>query len=128
MLSVITFIGHNLLWQLDEVSYRQLAKLRKRSARTHPHIGRERLLTERSSQHQLQIACIKGSEPMKLAALHFLLKKNFAIDQVLRTRTWKLCFIFTAFYLWDLTHKSIDTFSLGLLVMAQQVIYIMLMH
>ena len=49
-----------------------------------------------------------------------LFKKNCAIQQVLRAGTWKTQTIFTSFYRRDVTHKSMDTFSIGSVVGAQQ--------
>ena len=44
-----------------------------------------------------------------------LFKKNFAVDQVLKTGTWRRHTTFTRHYLRDLAHRSLDTFHLGLL-------------
>ena len=46
-------------------------------------------------------------------------RKYFAVQQVLMAGTWKFPFTFTSFYLRDITHKSMDTFSIGPVVAAQ---------
>ena len=51
-----------------------------------------------------------------------LFGKNMAVEQVLRAGTWKRQSTFTRFYLRDVTHRSLDTFSLGPVVAAQQVV------
>ena len=50
-----------------------------------------------------------------------LFRRNFAVDQVLRAGVWKNQSTFTAFYLRDIAHKSLDTF-LGPIVAAQGVV------
>ena len=49
-------------------------------------------------------------------------KRNFAVGQVLRAGVWSRQTTFTSFYLRDVTHRSLDTFSLGPVVAAQQVL------
>ena len=51
-----------------------------------------------------------------------LFRRNFAVDQVLRAGVWKNQSTFTAFYLRDIAHKSLDTFFLGPIVAAQGVV------
>ena len=48
-----------------------------------------------------------------------LFKKNYAVSQVLKTGTWRRHTTFTCHYLRDLSHKSLDTFHLGPVVVAQ---------
>ena len=49
-------------------------------------------------------------------------KRNYAVGQVLRAGVWARQTTFTSFYLRDVTHRSLDTFSLGPVVAAQQVL------
>ena len=49
-------------------------------------------------------------------------KKNLSVSQVLRAGVWKKQTTFASFYLRDVTHKSLDTYSLGPVVAAQQVV------
>ena len=49
-------------------------------------------------------------------------KRNFAVGQVMRAGVWARQTTFTSFYLRDVTHRSLDTFSLGPVVAAQQVL------
>ena len=49
-------------------------------------------------------------------------KRNFAVGQVMRAGVWSRQTTFTSFYLRDVTHRSLDTFSLGPVVAAQQVL------
>ena len=51
-----------------------------------------------------------------------LLKKNFAVDQVLKAGTWCRHTTFTRHYLRDIAHRSLDTFHLGPVVAAQAVV------
>ena len=51
-----------------------------------------------------------------------LFKKNFAVDQVLKAGTWRGHTTFTRHYLRDLTHRSLDTFHLGPVVAAQDLV------
>ena len=49
-------------------------------------------------------------------------KRNYAVGQVMRAGVWSRQTTFTSFYLRDVTHRSLDTFSLGPVVAAQQVL------
>ena len=51
-----------------------------------------------------------------------LFRKNFAVDQVLKAGTWRRHTTFTRHYLRDIAHKSLDTFHLGSVVVAQSVV------
>ena len=51
-----------------------------------------------------------------------LFKKNFAVDQVLKSGTWHRHTTFTRHYLRDLAHRSLDTFHLGPVVAAQALV------
>ena len=51
-----------------------------------------------------------------------LFKKNFAVDQVLKAGTWRRHTTFTRHYFRDLAHRSLDTFHLGPVVAAQDVV------
>ena len=51
-----------------------------------------------------------------------LFKKNFAVDQVLKAGTWGRHTTFTRHYLWDLAHRSLNTFHMGPVVAAQALV------
>ena len=51
-----------------------------------------------------------------------LFKKNFAVHQVLKAGTWRCHTTFTRHYLRDLSHKSLKTFHLGPVVVAQALV------
>ena len=51
-----------------------------------------------------------------------LLKKNYAVDQVLKAGTWRRHTTFMRHYLRDLAHRSLDTFHLGPVVVAQALV------
>ena len=51
-----------------------------------------------------------------------LFKKNFAVDQVLKTSTWHRHTTFTCHYLRDLVHRFLETFHLGPVVAAQALV------
>ena len=52
-------------------------------------------------------------------ASSLIFKKNYAVSQVLKAGTWRRHTTFTRHYLRDLSHKSLDTFHLGPVVVAQ---------
>ena len=49
-------------------------------------------------------------------------RRNFAVGQVMKAGVWSRQTTFTSFYLRDVTHRFLDTFSLGPVVAAQQVL------
>ena len=51
-----------------------------------------------------------------------LIKKNFAVNQVLKAGTWRRHTTFTRHYLRDIAHRSLDTFHLGPVVAAQALV------
>ena len=51
-----------------------------------------------------------------------LFKKNFAVSQVLKAGTWRRHSTFTHHYLRDLAHRSLETFHLGPVVVAQALV------
>ena len=51
-----------------------------------------------------------------------LFKKNFSVGAVLKAGTWKRQSTFTRFYLRDLASKTLDTYHLGPVVAAQEVV------
>ena len=55
-------------------------------------------------------------------ALSLLFKKNFAVDQVLEAGMWRRHTTFTRHFLRDIAHRSLDTFHLGLVVVAQALV------
>ena len=51
-----------------------------------------------------------------------LFRSNYAVGQVMKAGVWSNQTTFTSFYLRDVTHRFLDTFSLGPVVAAQQVL------
>ena len=51
-----------------------------------------------------------------------LFKKNYSVESVLRAGTWKRQTTFSRFYLRDLASKTLDTYHLGPVVAAQEVV------
>ena len=49
-------------------------------------------------------------------------RRNFAVGQVMSAGVWSRQTTFTSFYLRDVTHRFLDTFSLGPVVAAQRVL------
>ncbi|XP_068243498.1 uncharacterized protein [Palaemon carinicauda] len=49
-------------------------------------------------------------------------KRNYSVTQVLQAGVWKRQTTFTAHYLQDVTHRRLDTFSIGPVVAAQQLV------
>ena len=61
-----------------------------------------------------------GHEVRKVTSLLF--KRNCAVHQVLKVGTWSAQSAFSSFCLRDVTHRHLDTFSIGPVVAAQQVV------
>ena len=74
----------------------------------------------RSSDQELPLR-IRPHE-LRAIAPSVAFKRNFAVGQVMRAGVWSRQTTFTSFYLRDVTHRSLDTFSLGPVVAAQQVL------
>ena len=51
-----------------------------------------------------------------------LFKKNYSVESVLRAGTWKRQTTFSRFYLRDLSFRILDTYHLGPVVAAQEVL------
>ena len=51
-----------------------------------------------------------------------LFRKNLSVAQVMRAAQWRSISTFASFYLWDVTHRYLDTYSLGPVVAAQSVV------
>ena len=64
---------------------------------------------------------VKAYEVLKVTTL-LLFKRNCTVHQVLKARTWSSQLNFSAFYLRNVTHRYLDTFSIGTVVAAQQVV------
>ena len=58
---------------------------------------------------------------VRKVAMSFLFGRNFAVHQVLNVGMWSAQSTFSALYLRDVTHRHLDTFSIGPVVMAQHV-------
>ena len=52
-----------------------------------------------------------------------LFRKVKSLDLVLKAGTWKSMTTFASFYLRDVTHRYLDTFSLGPIVSALRVVH-----
>ena len=63
---------------------------------------------------------IRAHEVRKVAT-SLLFKRNCAVHQVLKVGAWSAQSTFSAFYLRDVLHRYLDTFSIGSVVAAQQV-------
>ena len=74
-----------------------------------------------SSEGGVDLPRVRAHEVRGIAP-SLLFKRNFAVEQVLKAGTWKNQTTFSSFYLRDITHKSLDTFSLGPVVAAQRVV------
>ena len=61
-------------------------------------------------------AAAPSSELVHWRTTHLRVKRNFAFQQDLRDGMWKLYTTFTSYYLMDVTHRPMDTFSIGPLV------------
>ena len=48
-----------------------------------------------------------------------LFKKSSLVSQVLQAELWEFLSTFSAFYFWNVTHKPLDTFSIGLMATLQ---------
>ena len=59
---------------------------------------------------------------VRAVATSTLFRKVRSIPAVLRAGTWKSMSTFASFYLRDVTHRYLDTFSLGPVVSALRVI------
>ena len=51
-----------------------------------------------------------------------LVKRNYSVEAVLRAGTWRRHSTFSRFYLRDLAHKTLDTYHLGPVVAAQEIV------
>ena len=75
-----------------------------------------------------QLSCMEQPVPAPRAwetrgiAPSLLFKKNFAVDQVLKAGTCRRHNTFTRHYLRDIAHRSLDTFHLGPVVVAQALV------
>ena len=72
------------------------------------------------SSTSAEILRVQAHEVWKVT-MSLLYRKNCAIHQVLKAGTWSSQNTFSAFYLQDVTHRHIDTFSISYVVAAQQV-------
>ena len=64
---------------------------------------------------------VRAHEVRKVAT-SLLFKRNCAIPQVLKAGMWSTQLTFSAFYLRDVSYRHLDTFSIGPVVAAQQVV------
>ena len=79
-----------------------------------------------SQARQLSGRPLPGPSPKaretRVIAPSVLFKKNFAVHQVLKAGMWRYHTTFMRHYLRDLSHKSLDTFHLGPVVVAQAMV------
>ena len=64
---------------------------------------------------------VKAHKVRKLATF-LLFKRNCTVHQVLKARTWSSQNTFSAIYLRDVTHRHMETFFIGSVEVAQQVV------
>ena len=64
---------------------------------------------------------VRAHEVRKVAT-SLLFKRNCAVHQVLKVGTWSTQLTVSTFYLRDVTHRHLDTFSTVSVVMTQQVV------
>ena len=62
---------------------------------------------------------VRAHEVRKVATS--LLRRNCAVHRVLKAGTWSAQSTVSSFYLRDVTHRHLDTLSIGPVVVAQQV-------
>ena len=74
-----------------------------------------------TSEEDCRSLRVRAYEVRKVAT-SLLFKRNCAVHQVLKAETWSSQSTFSAFYLRDVTHRHLDTFSIGPEVAAQQVV------
>ena len=67
--------------------------------------------------HSLRV----GVHEVRVVETSLQFKRNCAVHQVLKAGMWSLQSTFSAFYLRDVTHRHLDTFPIGPVVEAQQV-------
>ncbi|MPC23360.1 hypothetical protein E2C01_016404 [Portunus trituberculatus] len=73
------------------------------------------------SEKDMNLDWVKAHEG-KAVTTSALFKKIWSIPAILWAGTWKSMFTFASFYLRDITHKYLDTFSVGSVVSALRVI------
>ena len=73
-----------------------------------------------ASEEDCRSLRVRAHEVRKVAT-SLLSKRNCTVHQVLKVGTWSAQSIFS-FYLRDVTHRHLDTFSIGPEVVAQQVV------
>ena len=64
---------------------------------------------------------VRAHEVRKVAT-SLLFKRNCAVHQALKAGTWSAQSTFSSFYPRDVTHRHLDTFSIGLVMATQQVV------
>lgn len=74
------------------------------------------------SEEDMCLVQVQAHE-VRAVATNALFKKIRSIPAVLRAGTWKSMSTFASFYLRDVTHRYLDTFSLGPIVSAVRVIH-----
>ena len=73
-----------------------------------------------ASDGDCQAIKVKAHEAHKIGSS--LLLKNLAIQQELKVGAWSSQSMFSGFYLRDVTHSSMETFSIGFVVATLEVV------
>ena len=74
------------------------------------------------SEEELCLVMVQAHEVHNVAIRAFF-KKIKSLPAVLKAGTWRCPSTFVCFYLWDVTGKYLDTFSMGSIVLALNVVY-----
>ena len=74
-----------------------------------------------ASEEDCRSLRVRAPEVRKVAT-SLLFKRNCVVHQVLKVGTWSAQSNFSAFYVRDVIHRHLDTFSIGLVVAAFQVV------
>ena len=74
-----------------------------------------------ASEEDYRSLGVRADEVRKVA-MSLLFKRNCSVHQILKAGTWSAQSTFYAFYLRDVIHRHLDTFSIGPVVVAQQVV------
>ena len=75
---------------------------------------------ESASDEDCRVVRVKAHKVRKIVTL-LLFKKNCAIQQILNAGALLSQSTFSTFYLRNVTHRHMDTFSIGPVVVAQEV-------
>ncbi|MPC92093.1 hypothetical protein E2C01_087165 [Portunus trituberculatus] len=74
------------------------------------------------SEEESRLLKVNAHEVWAIAT-SVLFRKVKSLDLVLKAGTWKSMTTFVSFYQWDVTHRYLDTFSLGPIVSALRFVH-----